>query len=132
MNSISERLKSERERLGMSQTEFGEIAGVKRNAQMNYENGMRSPTADYLAAVSAVGVDVGYVITGHRGPPDVELARELSMLSDAWQALDTALADVKKTMPSDKKRLAAEALYQAVKEGDGEAAPLAKLLIKAA
>lgn len=132
MNSIAERLKLERERLGMNQSDFGAVAGVKRNAQMNYENGTRSPTADYLLAISGAGADVGYIITGDRGSLGSQFERELANLSDAWEALDEALLKAKKMMPPDKKRLAAEALYQAVKEGEGQAEPLAKLLIKAA
>lgn len=48
----------------MSQVVFGELGGVKANAQGKYENGTRFPDAAYLAAVVDAGVDVLYVITG--------------------------------------------------------------------
>lgn len=74
MSELGERLKAERRRLGMNQDEFGAIGGVARNAQSNYENGIRTPDAAYLAAVASAGVDVLYVLTGTRA----ELPRELS------------------------------------------------------
>ena len=64
--SIGERLKEERERLGLSQLAFGELGGVKKLAQLNYEKGDRYPDAQYLAALARFGVDVQYVVTGDR------------------------------------------------------------------
>lgn len=68
MSSIGERLRAERDRLGLNQGAFGEIGGVNRNTQANYEKDDRSPDATYLAAVAAAGVDVLYVLTGQRTP----------------------------------------------------------------
>ena len=65
--SIGSRLKEERERLGMNQTEFGAIGGAGRRTQFNYEIDERTPFADYLERLYKAGVDVGYVITGVRG-----------------------------------------------------------------
>lgn len=72
MSGIGERLREERERLRLSQAAFGEIGGVKANAQGKYENGERFPAADYLQAVAEVGVDVLYVVTGVRAPQPAE------------------------------------------------------------
>lgn len=68
MNDLGDRLREERERLGLSQAAFGELAGVKKNAQFNYEAGNRSPDGQYLSAVAKHGVDVLYVVTGQRTP----------------------------------------------------------------
>lgn len=68
MSGIGDRLREERDRLGLSQVTFGEIGGVKANAQGNYEKGERFPDAGYLAALAEKGVDVLYVITGERKP----------------------------------------------------------------
>jgi transcriptional regulator with XRE-family HTH domain len=68
MNVIGSRLREERDRLGLSQAAFGEIGGVKANAQGIYEKGDRYPDASYLNALAAAGVDVLYVITGDRTP----------------------------------------------------------------
>ncbi|MFS2156872.1 helix-turn-helix domain-containing protein [Pseudomonas sp. Pseusp122] len=64
MSGIGQRLKQERLRLKLSQSALGAIGGVETNAQGNYENGVRSPRADYLSRVAEVGVDVAYVVTG--------------------------------------------------------------------
>lgn len=68
---IGERLREERQRLGISQAELGAAGGVLKQAQLKYEKGERSPDADYLAAVARVGVDVLYVLTEDRSftPP---------------------------------------------------------------
>ncbi|GEK74215.1 XRE family transcriptional regulator [Halomonas halophila] len=64
MDSIGARLREERERLGLTQTELGEKAGVTKNTQRLYESDQRSPKADYLVAVEHVGVDTRYVLMG--------------------------------------------------------------------
>lgn len=64
--SIGERLKAERERLGLNQTDFGALGGVQKQAQLKYERGDRNPDSAYLASVSEAGVDVLYVLTGRR------------------------------------------------------------------
>lgn len=66
MNTIGERLKSERTRLGFNQTEFAAIGGVQRRAQLFYEQDERRPDAGYLQAVARLGVDVQFVVTGIR------------------------------------------------------------------
>lgn len=66
MDSIGERLKEERQRLDMSQTEFGELGGVLKQAQIKYEKGERFPDAAFLAAISQAGADVQYIVTGER------------------------------------------------------------------
>lgn len=67
MVTFGERLREERERLGLSQTQFGELAQVTKKSQMLYESDQRSPKADYLTSVANAGIDVQYVLTGQRG-----------------------------------------------------------------
>jgi transcriptional regulator with XRE-family HTH domain len=63
---ISTRLREERKRLGLSQTEFAAKAKVHLKSQMNYEKGDRAPDAAYLSAIAAAGADVLYILTGER------------------------------------------------------------------
>ena len=63
---IGERLKSERERLGMTQPDFAEAAGAKKRTLIDWEKGVSSPTAVQLAALVGIGVDVFYILTGQR------------------------------------------------------------------
>ena len=89
--SIGERLKSERLRLGLSQARVGSIGGVEVNAQGRYENGIRFPRADYLAAIASLGIDVLFVITGLRsqnGNADTAAAAEA--LHSATECLERA------------------------------------------
>lgn len=64
--TIGERLKEERERLGLSQTALAAIGGVGKTTQINYEKGLRNPDSAYLTAVAEDGVDLMYVLAGTR------------------------------------------------------------------
>lgn len=91
MSGIGERLREERERLRLSQAAFGEIGGVKANAQGKYESSERFPGADYLEAVAAQGVDVLYVVTGERKPlPSASLTVEESSVLTHLRVLPEA------------------------------------------
>ncbi|MCY1302839.1 Helix-turn-helix domain protein [compost metagenome] len=108
---IGERLRQERERLGANQTDFAAKAGVSKNTQYNYEKGERSPDADYLSAVAAMGVDVLYVVTAERKPQPadsitaaesqhLELYRSLGERDrEAVERLVSALAATSKHSP---------------------------------
>lgn len=63
---LGKRLKAERERLGMNQVDFSELAKTTKNSQITYEKGTTSPKADYLVAISKAGVDINFVLTGER------------------------------------------------------------------
>lgn len=66
MSNVGDRLREERERLGLSQSELAEHGGIKKGAQINYEKGDRSPDTDYLHGIMAAGADVCYIVTGMR------------------------------------------------------------------
>lgn len=84
---FSERLKEERTRLNMSQTEFAKCCGVKRNAQIKYEKSERNPDSAYLEKAHKTGVDISYLITGERTQP-VELPSDEVLLVESYRALD--------------------------------------------
>lgn len=63
---IGTRLREERERLEMTQEEFGQAGGVLKRALIRYEKGERMPDAAFLAAIAAAGADVLYILTGQR------------------------------------------------------------------
>jgi transcriptional regulator with XRE-family HTH domain len=78
--TIGQRLRAERERLGLSQQEFSVAGGVHFKSQGNYEHGKRPPDADYLAAIDEAGADVLYILTGRRGIALTPDERELLAL----------------------------------------------------
>lgn len=60
-SGFGERLREERERLGYSQKEFAELAGVKRATQYLYEIEENSPNYRYFKAIAEMGVDIQYL-----------------------------------------------------------------------
>ena len=63
---IAGRIAEERNRLGMSQNDFGRVTQTHRNTVRHYETGERKPDPLFLAALQNIGVDVLYVLTGAR------------------------------------------------------------------
>ncbi|MBI1495370.1 XRE family transcriptional regulator [Halocynthiibacter styelae] len=76
MSTIHERLREERIRLGMNQPDFAEVGGAKKHSQINYEKGKTSPDGDYFAAISEIGADVLYILTGTKGSEPEYSGRE--------------------------------------------------------
>jgi transcriptional regulator with XRE-family HTH domain len=67
--TISDRLREQREALGFTQQALAARCGIAARSQRNYESGERLPDAAYLAAITAAGADVLYILTGQRGAP---------------------------------------------------------------
>lgn len=92
MSEFHERLREERKRTGLTQTDLAEIGGVQKNAQSLYESGARKPDSDYLQAIAAAGIDVGYVILGKRGAASGGVLSEAeSILLARWRSGSPAL-----------------------------------------
>ena len=84
---IGERLKEERKRLGLSQEEFAQQAGVTRRPYAEWESGNTAPTAVQLAALGEIGVDVQYVVLGVRAGQGVGQAAVHQAVLDAVELL---------------------------------------------
>lgn len=91
MSTFESRLKEERQRLGFNQTDFAEMAGVQKRAQINYEKGERSPDGVYLAAIATAGADIQYIVTGVRS--SVALAPDERMLVERYRSSPLPLKD---------------------------------------
>lgn len=113
MKTFPERLREERERLGLSQTAFAEGCGVKKLAQINYEKGERAPDAEYLMSASRLGADVTYILTGRRERPASELTDRARLLA-AIRVIEEGLGD--KRLPPDKKAEAILLAYELLAE----------------
>lgn len=81
---VGDRLRGERERLGLNQTDFGLAAGISRGTQKAYELGTSSPDIRYLSTLESIGVDVLYVITGQGATPSPD-----SLSPDEAQVLNS-------------------------------------------
>lgn len=77
--TIGARLKDERTRLRLSQTELALAAGVSKNTQINYEKDERTPDASYLIAIASVGVDVSFVLFNKAEKTSVESLDKLEL-----------------------------------------------------
>lgn len=64
--NIFQRLKDERERLGLTQPHLGDLLGVGKTTVIRWEKGEGAPDAVQLAAFAATGADVLYILTGQR------------------------------------------------------------------
>lgn len=73
---VGKRLKEERNRLGLNQSDFAVLGGVEKRAQIYYEQEARSPDAEYLAAIAKAGADVLYIVTGVRSAASLDQAAE--------------------------------------------------------
>lgn len=63
---FGERLREERKRLKMNQTQLAEAGGIQRLAQLQYEAEATAPTTRYLSSIGSAGVDLAYLILGVR------------------------------------------------------------------
>ena len=89
MFDFGERIRQERDRLGLSQEAFGAVGGVSKRAQVNYEKSERKPDLVYLDQLSRIGVDVLYLVTGQRS--EAVLSPELSDLIALYQKAPLAV-----------------------------------------
>ena len=61
--SFGDRLRSERIRLGLNQSDFAALAGIKRTAQHFYETDARVPDIRYLERIQQAGADIEYLMS---------------------------------------------------------------------
>lgn len=72
MATFGERLRIERERLELTQEEFGKLGGMSRLAQFKYEHDQHSPSVEYLERLFQAKVDAIFLLTGRRVSRDVD------------------------------------------------------------
>ncbi|APP01088.1 helix-turn-helix transcriptional regulator [Xanthomonas perforans] len=89
--TVGKRLKEERKRLGLTQEEMALQFGLTRYAQLNFEKDINLPGGAYLLAALDRGVDVMYVLSGHRAQLDLADRRLLSAFKDASPAARSAV-----------------------------------------
>lgn len=93
---IGPRIKSERERLDLSQTALADLIGSTKRSVINWEGGAASPPADAVARMADAGADVLYILTGTRSQAVAEL--------DLLPADERMLVDTYRRCNADAKR----------------------------
>lgn len=63
---IGERIRKERELLGLTQTEFAALGGASKNSQLSWEKEIAFPNAKIMAAWASAGADVAYILSGEK------------------------------------------------------------------
>lgn len=88
--SIADRLKQVRASLGLNQLEMSERLCVKGRAYQNYESGERLPQAESLQAISALGFNINWLLTGTGRefllPCDIRV--QIKRIEDSWWPVD--------------------------------------------
>jgi transcriptional regulator with XRE-family HTH domain len=98
--TFGKKLKTERQRLGLTQAAFAELGSVSKVTQAAYEADATRPDIAYLAKLAEAGVDILWVATGRRASPGVDwdLIEELLDLIDEW-------ASERKKLPTRAERI---------------------------
>lgn len=114
---LGERLREERERLGLSQPNFAAIAGTTKQTLFSWESGKTAPDGFLLGAYASAGVDVLYVITGQRSRAVAEV--------DLLPADERVLVDNYRRCNTDAKRnlIQTSALLSAGMQGQSAPSP---------
>lgn len=99
------RLKQERERLGLTLSEFGSLGEVNRMTQMRYEVGANSPSVEYLDRIGRHGVDTMFLVAGIPSSILIPL-RDPVAFSQAIDLVD-AIAELHKFVPPPEFRVRA-------------------------
>ena len=81
---IGERIRKERVRLELNQSDMADLAGVGKRTMIDWEKDRSSPTAQHLLKLSAGGVDTSYILTGIR-TSDVEMHISQKLTKTAQQ-----------------------------------------------
>ena len=66
LRGIPKRLRAERERIGMEQSELAALMQISRSTQTGYENGYSLPALDYFCLAQEIGIDTRYLLSSRR------------------------------------------------------------------
>ena len=83
---IGPRIREERKRLRLTQSQLADGCGVSRVVWGRYERGQAIPGSGVLFAFAKLGAEVGYILTGHRNGDNLQ-PREAKLL-DNYRAAD--------------------------------------------
>lgn len=113
MPSIADRLRAEREALGLTQAAMADSCGIAGRSQRNYEAGGRLPDAAYLAAAAVAGADVLYILTGQRATAAAPAkAFDVAQLTLAIGAVEEGLEETRRKLSPRKKAELVVAAYE--------------------
>ena len=126
------RLKQERERLGLTLSDFALLGEVNRMTQMRYESGASSPTIDYLHKIGGHGVDSMFLMTGLASADLIPMQNAVAF-SQAIDLIDGIAKLHNFTPPPEFRLRAVSQIYQRIlKFGVKKVTPTLEDLLNAA
>lgn len=94
-SSIGGRLRAERERINMTQAEMATIAGLTKQAQINYESNKRSPDLVYLSKLAeSAPIDVSFIVTGKKNTDKESLTNKEVDLIEKYRSANKSVIDL--------------------------------------
>lgn len=101
--AIGDRIRLERQRLGMTQQAFTAIAGMTRKSAIRWESGETLPDLKALAALRKVGVDINYLATGEQSAAPAKSDLEVMLRVAARELIDLVRQELTNKTPGESK-----------------------------
>lgn len=93
--SIGGRLRAERERINITQADMASIAGLTKQAQINYESNKRSPDLVYLSTLAEnAPIDVSFIVTGKKNTDKKSLTNKEVDLIEKYRSANKSVVDL--------------------------------------
>lgn len=131
LKGIGARLKEARERLGLSQHNFAQVAGVNRMTQGRYEAEVNFPGVDYLYLLSQSGIDASYILTG-TAEADMTCIESAEVLAKVMTWVDDLSAKHNYPLSPVKRVQVSLHLYREMVRSEREKAPSLADLVRIA
>lgn len=121
---FGKKIRSERQRLGLTQAALAETGGVSKATQVAYEADATRPDIGYLSRIAEAGVDVLWLATDRRATSEVDwdLVDEVLELIEEW-----ASERDKPTTRSERRDLLAALYAQFNHQGVADSAAAAAI-----
>lgn len=100
--TLGARIKEERNRLGMNQTEFAALAGASRRAMVNWESDGAAPLSSALVEWAKAGADALYILTGRR-TPEIDGSPDKQVLDELNEIRRNIIEPARQRMPGEKE-----------------------------
>ncbi len=115
---FADRLRQERERLGLTQDKFGHAVDVSRVTQSNYEQGVREPGITYLSALGRAGCDLRFLLFGEKVDAQYLDLMDWELHDQVWDWVDRVAVDAKgRPYPSNIRKKFFRLAYRACRAG---------------
>ena len=117
-DGLPDRLRQERERLGLSQEKFAQMVGVSRVTENYYEQGSREPPITYLSTAARVGCDLRFLLFGESADANYLDLMDWKLHDLVWDWVDRVAVDAKgRAYPAKLRKKFFRLAYQACRAG---------------